>query len=233
MPVKVIAVVPAAGSGSRFGPGLSKTFSPLLGRPVLAWTLAALDSSDDIAEVIPVTKEEDMDACMKLVEEHGIRKVRRIAPGGEERQDSVLNGLRHISEDDAVVLIHDGARPLLEAALIRNVLRGLEGYDGSLCAIPPKDTIKEVGEGGTVVSTPPRGRLVSVQTPQAFALKTLMEAYRKAGAEGFRSTDDAALVERAGGRVNVVEGSYMNIKITTPEDMEIAEMFLRKRLDEK
>lgn len=228
MPGNVIAVVPAAGEGVRFGPAANKTFAPLLGRPVLLWTLEALDSSAEVSEIIPVLKEEDMAECLKLVEEHGIRKVRKIAPGGAERQDSVLNGLRQIGDGNAIVLIHDGARPLVEPELISRVLRGLEGFDGSLCALPPKDTIKQVGGDGAIESTPPRERLVAVQTPQAFGFGTIVEAYRKAEGKGFRSTDDAALVEMAGGRVNVVEGSYRNIKITTPEDLNIAEMFLRQ-----
>ncbi|MGD2079930.1 MAG: 2-C-methyl-D-erythritol 4-phosphate cytidylyltransferase [Nitrospirota bacterium] len=222
---RVVAVVPAAGAGVRFG--ASKTFVRLLGRPVLAWTLAALAASEEVSEIIPVLKEEDLEACLALVEEHGIPKVRRVAPGGVERQDSVLSGLRLVEDEDSVVLIHDGVRPLVDAALVANVLKGLEGFDGSVCAVAPKETIKELGQDGTARSTPPRELLVAVQTPQAFGFGTLMEAYRKAGAEGFRSTDDSALVERAGGRVNVVEGSYRNIKITTPEDMLVAELFLK------
>lgn len=222
---KVVAIVPAAGSGVRFG--ANKTFARLLGRPVLAWTLAALAASDEISEIIPVLVEEDMGACLALVEEHGIPKVRRVAPGGAERQDSVLSGLENVEDEDSIVLVHDGVRPLVDAALVSKVLKGLEGFDGSVCAVAPKETIKELSEDGTVRSTPPREGLVSVQTPQAFGFKTLIEAHRKAGAEGFRSTDDSALVERAGGRINTVAGSYRNIKITTPEDMLVAELFLR------
>jgi 2-C-methyl-D-erythritol 4-phosphate cytidylyltransferase len=224
MPQRVIAVVPAAGSGVRFGPATNKTFSSLLGKPVLAWTLMALASAPDVTEIIPVLKEQDIEQCLRLVEEHGITKV---VPGGAERQDSVRNGLGHIGDKDAIVLVHDGVRPLIDASLIEKVIQGLEGYDGCVCAVAPKDTVKETAEDGTIASTPPRDRLVAVQTPQAFRFKTLIEAYTKAEAEGFRTTDDSALVERAGGRVNVVEGSYRNLKITTPEDMLVAELFLK------
>ncbi|MEJ2313748.1 MAG: 2-C-methyl-D-erythritol 4-phosphate cytidylyltransferase [Nitrospirota bacterium] len=221
---RVVAVVPAAGAGVRFG--ANKTFVRLLGKPVLAWTLGALAASGEVSEIIPVLREEDMEACLSLVEEHGIPKVRRVAPGGAERQDSVLSGLKLVGDEDSVVLVHDGVRPLLDAVLVSNVLKGLEGFDGSVCAVAPKDTIKELAQDGTARSTPPRELLVAVQTPQAFGFRTLMEAYRKAAAEGYRSTDDSALVERAGGRINVVEGTYRNIKITTPEDMLVAELFL-------
>jgi len=227
MPRRVIAVVPAAGSGVRFGPGANKTFSPLLDKPVLVWTLKALASAPDIDEIIPVLKEQDIDECRRLVEEHGISKVKRIVPGGAERQDSVRNGLSAIDDDEAIVLVHDGVRPLVDASLIEKIIQGIEGYDGCVCAVAPKDTIKETSPDGTIASTPPRDKLIAVQTPQAFRRVTLMGAYAKADAEGFRTTDESALVERAGGRVNVVEGSYRNIKITTPEDMLVAELFMK------
>jgi 2-C-methyl-D-erythritol 4-phosphate cytidylyltransferase len=229
MPQKIIALVPAAGSGARFGPGTSKSFALLLDTPVLIWTLKTLAASEEVAEIIPILKEPDMPLSLKLIEEHGILKVNRVVPGGGERHDSVLNGLKQIEDEDVKVLIHDGVRPLLDTSLIRDVIKGLEGYDGCVCALPPKDTIKELRDDGTISSTPPRERLAAVQTPQIFGYTTIMEAYERARAEGFRSTDDAALVERAGGSVNVVEGSYHNIKITTPEDILVAEMFLEQR----
>lgn len=224
---RVIAVVPAAGSGVRFGPGTNKTLSPLLGKPVLVWTLQALSAVPEISEIIPVLKESDIEECLKLIDEHDIQKVKKVVPGGEERQDSVRNGLKHVNDKDAIVLVHDGVRPLADATLIGKVIAGLAGYDGCVCAVAPKDTIKEVAEDGAIASTPLREKLLAVQTPQAFRCSTLMDAYNKAEAGSFRSTDDSALVERAGGKVNVVEGSYRNIKITTPEDMLVAELFLK------
>jgi 2-C-methyl-D-erythritol 4-phosphate cytidylyltransferase len=213
---RVIAVVPAAGSGVRFGTGTNKTLSPLLGKPVLVWTLQVLASVPEISEIIPVLREPDIEECMKLIEEHGMK-----------RQDSVRNGLGNIEDEEAIVLVHDGVRPLIDTSLVGKVIAGLEGYDGCVCAVAPKDTIKEISEDGAIASTPSREKLLAVQTPQAFRYSTIMEAYNKAEAEGFRSTDDSALVERAGGKVNVVEGSYRNIKITTPEDMLVAELFLK------
>jgi 2-C-methyl-D-erythritol 4-phosphate cytidylyltransferase len=227
MSVRVIAVVPAAGSGVRFGPGTNKTLSPLLGKPVLVWTLRALASVPEISEIIPVLREPDIEECMKLIEEHGIPKVKKVVPGGDKRQDSVRNGLGNIDDEEAIVLVHDGVRPLIDTSLVGKVIAGLEGYDGCVCAVAPKDTIKEISEDGAIASTPSRENLLAVQTPQAFRYTTIMEAYRRAEAEGFNSTDDSALVERAGGKVNVVEGSYRNIKITTPEDILVAELFLK------
>ncbi len=221
----VIAVVPSAGSGVRFG--ANKTFARLLDRPVLAWTLQALASAGEVDEVIPVVRESDMARCLEMVEALGIPKVRTVVPGGPGRHDSVMNGLRAIGGGDAVVLVHEGARPLLSHDIISRVVAGLGGFDGCICAAPPKDTIKEISGGGTVARTLNRDALRAVQTPQAFGLSTLLEAYGRAAREGDFSTDDSALVERAGGRVNVVEGSYRNIKITTPEDLEIARILMQ------
>jgi 2-C-methyl-D-erythritol 4-phosphate cytidylyltransferase len=177
---KVIAVVPAAGSGVRFGPGTNKTLSPLLGKPVLVWTLQALASVPEISEIIPVLREPDIEECMKLIEEHGIPKVKKVVPGGEERQDSVRNGLKNVNDEDAIVLVHDGVRPLIDESIVGKVIAGLAGYDGCVCAVAPKDTIKEIAQDGAIVSTPSREKLLAVQTPQAFAYATIMEAYRRA-----------------------------------------------------
>jgi 2-C-methyl-D-erythritol 4-phosphate cytidylyltransferase len=225
---KVIAVVPAAGFGRRFGAGTNKPFITLLDKPLVVWALETLQATKEIAEIIPVFKESDMEEGVRIVEDYGLSKVKRIAPGGKERQDSVYNGLKLITDKSAVVLIHDGARPLVDKTLIRNTIKGLEGYDGAVAALPPKDTIKETDENGDIRKTLKRQSLWAVQTPQVFYYKRIMDAYEKAMKEGFYSTDDSALVERQGGRIRVVMGSYKNIKITTPEDLDIAELFLKK-----
>lgn len=226
----VVAIVPAAGRGERFSPGANKPFAGLLGKPLFCWALEALEASGEVAEIIPVLKEEDMEEGARMVEEFSLSKVKRIALGGRERQDSVLSALRLVEGSSPVVLVHDGARPMLDAALIQRTLRGLPGYDGAVAAVLPKDTIKEADETGVVANTLQRHLLRAVQTPQVFPYNTIMDAYLRAEKEGFRSTDDSALVERQGGRVNLVEGSYENIKITTAEDMDIAELLLRRRL---
>lgn len=224
----VIAVVPAAGAGLRFGPGADKPFAPLLGKPLIVWALQSLQAAEEVSEIIPVLRPPDVGRGLETVKAFGLFKVKKIAEGGPERQDSVFNGLRLIDEPEAIVLIHDGARPLLERALIQIVLRGLEGHDGAVAALPPKDTIKETDVDGIVVRTPQRGSLRAAQTPQVFRFKTLIAAYMKAAEDNFCSTDDSALVERIGGRVKAVPGSYKNIKITTPEDLDIAALLLEK-----
>jgi 2-C-methyl-D-erythritol 4-phosphate cytidylyltransferase len=141
-----------------------------------------------------------------------------------------MSALRLIDDASCVVLVHDGARPMLDDALIKRTLDGLSGYDGAVAAVLPKDTIKEANEDGVVSSTPKRHLLRAVQTPQVFPFDTLMDAYLSAEKDGFKGTDDSALVERQGGRINLIEGSYENIKITTPEDLDMAELLLRKRI---
>jgi 2-C-methyl-D-erythritol 4-phosphate cytidylyltransferase len=225
----VVAIVPAAGLGERFGPGANKPFVKLLGKPLVAWALEALQAMDAVTEIVPVFKEADMDEGAAMVEAFGLSKLKRIAPGGVERQDSVMNGLRLVGDASCTVLIHDGGRPLVRPSLITDTLNGLRGYDGAVVAVPPKDTIKEAGGDGVVRGTLRREALWAVQTPQVFSFGTIMEAHLAAQKEGYYSTDDSALVERRGGRVNIVMGSYDNIKITTPEDLHIAEMLMGRR----
>lgn len=247
---KVIAIVPAAGLGKRFGRGGNKPFHPLIDKPLIVWALEVFESIDDIAEVIPVFKKADMEQGCALLERFKLSKVKRIAPGGKERQDSVYNGLNLIGNKANAVLIHDGVRPLVERDLIKRaiqellspqhpptppLLRGGEGgFDGVVVGVPLKDTIKEVRSREKeiiVKKTLNRNVLWAIQTPQVFKYAPLINAYKKAMDEGVYSTDDSAIVERYGGKVKVIMGSYTNIKITTPEDMDIAELFLRKKLN--
>lgn len=227
---KVIAIVPAAGIGKRFSDSKNKPFELLGEKPLIIWALEILEGMADIHEIIPVLKESDMNEGVDLFERCTITKVKRIAPGGNERQDSVLNGLNLIDDKKSVVLIHDGVRPFLDTQISRNALAELYDCDGVVVGVPVKDTIKEV-KGDTVCRTLRRDRLWSVQTPQIFPFKTLYNAYAMAKKESFYSTDDAALVEKYGGRIKTVMGSYKNIKITTPEDLMIAELFLRLRTE--
>lgn len=228
------AIVPAAGLGSRFAPaggGASKPFHALGGKPLVLWVLEALEASPEVAEIIPVFRPEDMEEGDRLIEGRGFSKINKTAAGGRQRQDSVLNGLRLVGDPSSAVLVHDGARPFLDEALIRNTLEGLSGFDGAVAAVPPKDTIKEaeVGEAAVVGKTLDRALLWAVQTPQVFPYAVVMAAFEQAAEEGFYATDDSALVERRGGRVNIVMGSYENIKVTTPEDIHLAEAILKGR----
>lgn len=228
MKEQVVAIVPAAGSGERFGKGTNKPFAVLGNKPLIIWAVEALQSLPEITEIIPVVKEADREICSRLFEEYSVTKIRRIAPGGRERQDSVFHGLSLIHDKDSVVLVHDGVRPLIEPSVIQNALQQLNGCDGVVIGVPLKDTVKEV-RGGFVRNTPKRDLLWAVQTPQIFYYQALYDAYEKAMADSFYTTDDSALVERNGGVIKIVQGSYTNIKVTTPEDLLIAEVFLKIR----
>ena len=233
--IRVVAVVPAAGIGKRFGSGTNKPFHNLSGRPLLAWSLQVLESVKEVVEIIPVLKVEDMDVGIDIFEQYGLSKIKKIAPGGKERQDSVYSGLKLIEDKDCVVLIHDGVRPLIEKSLVEKILRHMsdsmsdqEYCDGIIPGVPLKDTIKE-STGDIVKKTLKRDSLWAIQTPQAFLYERIMRAYETAIKESFYSTDDAALIERDKGRMKIMMGSYTNIKITTPEDLAIAEFFLSKK----
>ena len=232
---KVIAVVPAAGKGKRFGPDTNKPFHPLISNPLIIWSLKALENVIDIVEIIPVLKVEDMEHGRNVFEEYGLSKIKRIAPGGKKRQDSVYNGLKLIENTNCIVLIHDGVRPLIEKPLIEDMIKQMseilqkkEQCDGIVLGVPLKDTIK-VAEDGIIKKTLTRDSLLAIQTPQVFPYSTIFSAYERAMKEGFYSTDDAAIVERYGGKIKIVMGSYRNIKITTPEDLAIAEILLSRR----
>jgi len=238
MDYRVVALVPSAGLGRRFGPHRNKPFQNLMGKPLLLWSLQTLESVDEVTEIIPVLRDEDMGKGVEIFDTYGLSKIRRIAPGGKERQDSVYNGLRAVEDKECIVLIHDGVRPLIEKDLIQKTIKecegGLKDYDGVVLGIPPKDTIKEVQSSKfkvqneiIVKKTLNRNVLWAIQTPQVFPYRTILTAYEKAMGEGFYSTDDSALVERYGGKVKVITGSYRNIKITTPEDISIAEALLK------
>ncbi len=228
---KIIAIVPAAGTGKRFGDKTNKPFEYLNNKPLIVWSLEVLEGMSEIYEIIPVLKDTDMEHGVEIFEQYNISKVRRIAPGGKERQDSVFQGLRLIDEKRCMVLVHDGVRPLIESHVIREAIKQFKDCDGVVIGVPLKDTVKQVKQGD-IKKTLKRDLLWSVQTPQIFFYKPLYEAYKKARKGSFYSTDDSALVEKYGGRVKIVMGSHTNIKVTTPEDLLIAELFLKQRSEQ-
>jgi len=231
--MKVTVLVPAAGSGTRMGKGAKKQFLLLDGRPVLAHTLSRFEDVPEVTEIIPVVPEDEMERCLeKCVECQGMKKVQRVVPGGAQRQDSVYNGLKAIHPGTEYVMVHDGVRPFVTRELIAALLSGLDGCDGAILAVPAKDTMKEVTKENFVKKTLDRAHCYMVQTPQVFRYEVLKAAFERAYAEGYYGTDEASLVERYGGKVRVVTGSYVNIKITTPEDMILAEALLRKQASE-
>jgi 2-C-methyl-D-erythritol 4-phosphate cytidylyltransferase len=227
---KVTVLIPAAGMGRRMGKAVAKQFLPLGDKPMLAHTLLAFQRASEIDEIIPILSKEDMESCLRdVIELYHITKVKTLVVGGKERQDSVMNGLKKLEKDAAVVLVHDGVRPFVTAEMIRESVELARKGECVVVGVPLKDTIKEVDDNGVVRHTLERNRLWAIQTPQAFPLKVLKRAYEESYKYRAFGTDDAMLVERAGNKVRVIMGSYENIKITTPEDLILAEEILKRR----
>lgn len=225
---KVTAIVLAAGSGRRMNSAVHKQYLELAGKPVIYYALKAFGESG-VTDIVLVTGRGETEYCRHgIVEKYGLRGISSIAEGGKERYHSVYEGLKAAAGSD-YVLIHDGARPLVTPDLIRRCIEEVRHCQACVAAMPVKDTIKIVGEDGFAKGTPDRKLLWQMQTPQAFLYPLILDAYEKVlseGAEGI--TDDAMVLERAAGRqVKIIEGSYRNIKITTPEDLLIAEAYLR------
>ncbi len=225
--MKRVAIVPAAGMGRRMGASINKQYLLLDGKPILAHTLELFQKADFIDEIFVVVPSEEIEYCrINVVEKYGITKVRQIVAGGAERQNSVLNGLRALDcHDEDLVLIHDGVRPFVPLSAVRRSIEMAIEHDGALVAVPVKDTVKIVTDA-FVTSTPARKSLWLAQTPQTFRYRIIRAAHELAEAEGFTGTDDASLLERTGKKVHVVIGDYRNIKITTPEDLILAQAFL-------
>jgi 2-C-methyl-D-erythritol 4-phosphate cytidylyltransferase len=226
---KAFALIPAAGMGKRMGASINKQYLQLDGQPIVARTISVFEDSPLIDAIYLVIPADEIPYCREhVIAPCGFRKVVEIVAGGRERQNSVMNGLNAMRQsvaDDDVVLIHDGVRPLITPQLLRESIEVARSNDGALVAVPAKDTIKTVRDG-IIIDTPPRETLWQAQTPQSFRFAVIHAAHRAAEQEGFMGTDDASLVERRGGVVRVVRGDYRNIKITTPEDLVLAEAFL-------
>lgn len=222
------AVVPAAGSSRRMG-GENKLFAFLDGIPVLARTLMALNATPEIDEIVVATREEDLIAVGDLCRDYGITKPVKIVRGGADRAESVLAACMECREDANYIAVHDGARPLADPELIGRVIAYCRKTNAAAAAVPAKDTIKVVREDGCVISTPNRSTLRCMQTPQVFDAQLLRAALQAAVESEAVITDDCSAVERIGKEVYLTEGSWENIKITTPEDMLLAEAILQKR----
>ncbi len=228
MEKRVLAIIPSAGMGRRMG-FKKKTYLPLLDKPIIVHTLSVFEDSQRIEGIFVVVSPGDEGYFRaEIVERYGLRKVSGIISGGEERQDSVAMALDAATGRWDVIVVHDGARPLLTPDLLDRTVSACHTADAVVSAVPVRDTVKRV-ENGLVLETVPREGLWLVQTPQAFRWDVIKGAYRKAVEDGFRGTDCSGLVERMGVKVAVVMGSYENIKITTPEDITVAEAILRGR----
>jgi 2-C-methyl-D-erythritol 4-phosphate cytidylyltransferase len=227
---KVTVLIPAAVMGKRMGKAVAKQFLPLGDKPLLVHTLLAFQRASQIDEIIPILSKEDMETCLReIIERYHITKVKTLVVGGKERQESVSHGLQKLETDVSIVLVHDGVRPFVTQEMIREVVEHARKGECVTVGVPLKDTVKEVDGQGMVRHTLDRSRLWAIQTPQAFPAKILKHAYEESSRHAAFGTDDAMLVERSGGKVRVIMGSYENIKITTPEDLVLAEEILKGR----
>lgn len=225
-------VIPAAGQGKRMKAGISKQWIELLGKPVLAHTLHVFEKDPLCEGVILVGSEKELQQMQDFVESFQYQKVRKIVPGGKERQQSVYEGLKVVPTDADLVLIHDAARPFITHDSILQLVNTARDSGSAVLAVPVKDTVKRVIEN-QVEETIDRSSLWAVQTPQAFRLSIVMDAHRKADEEGYIGTDDASLVERIGQTVAIVMGDYHNIKLTTSDDLLFGQAILLERQGEK
>ncbi len=216
------AVIVAAGTASRMG-GVDKIMTPLKEEPVIVHTVRAFENCDAISEIVIVTRQELIAPIRVLCADFS--KVKAVVVGGQNRVESVQNGLSALSKKVKLAAVHDGARPLVTWQLIDRVVRAANSYSAAVPVLALKDTIKAV-KGGVVSHTPDRNTLRCVQTPQVFAFDLLRAALKKAQDENAQITDDASAVERLGMGVKIVEGDERNIKITTPMDLKLAQLLM-------
>lgn len=219
---KVAAIIAAAGRGSRIGGPVPKQYLKIGGEPVILKTLKVFERMDEVDYIFVVTNEAYVEHCKKIVRDNDIDKVEGVVKGGKERQDSVYNALQEVNRvcpGVTYVLIHDGARPFVSETVIRKVIKATAEKGAATACVAMKNSVRRLDGSDGHSHSVDRERYYSVQTPQGFIKAQLMEAYEKTLTEGFYGTDDAALVERAGFDVELVEGDYQNIKITTKEDL--------------
>ena len=221
---KVGAVIVAAGDSRRMG-GVDKMWALLAGKPVLFWVLPTFQNSTVIDEIVVVIKKDNLDLCQHKIKEQRTMGALKVCSGGQKRQDSVLSGLNQLEKCKWVV-IHDGARPLVNKSLIEQGLEAAQETGAAIAAVPVTDTIKEATKERFVKRTLDRHQLWAVQTPQVFRYDIITEAHHRAIHE---VTDDSALVEKIGYKVQIYPGSYDNIKITTPDDLVLAECLIKER----
>jgi len=222
------AIIVSAGKGHRFMKGKKKQFYLLADKPILAHTLDKFENCPLIRSILLVVGQEDMHYCLKeIIEKYQYRKISQVVPGGKRRQESVRNGINVLPKGVDIVVIHDGVRPFVTKQMIEESIRSAVRFQAVVMAMPVKETIKMVQRDGTVLKTLDRASLWQIQTPQTFQVNVIKEAYHRAMEDGFMGTDDASLVERLGVKVHILPGSYTNIKITTPEDLMLANLLLQ------
>ncbi len=225
----VSAILVAAGASTRMGGGVNKQLMPIHGKPALYYTIKAFEDTDAVREIVLVCRRQEAGAFAQLVKKSGFQKVKAFATGGATRQESVISGIASASAQADYFAIHDGARCMVTPQLIEQVIQDAVEHRAATAAVPVKDTIKVSDSEGFVWGTPRRSVLWAVQTPQIFEKTLYMQAVAEARKKGADYTDDCQLVEQLGARVHLCMGSYENNKLTTSEDLALAEQILKKR----
>ena len=220
------AVIVAAGSGKRMGADRPKQFLELCSKTIIEHTAAVFSGCNAINEIIIVSSEDGIEECKRIFKESGFTADIKYVSGGKERYNSVYNGLMALDDRCDIVIIHDGVRPFVTEDIIRRSIDDAVTYGACAVGVKSKDTVKICDEKGFVVSTPVRDNVYNIQTPQTFKKYIIIDAYKKAFDIGVFGTDDAGVAENAGYPVKITEGSYDNIKITTPDDLIVGEKIL-------
>lgn len=226
----VSCILAAGGSGARMESDINKIFIDLCDMPVLAHCLITLQENDHIDEIIIAARECDLPGCNDIVYEFGINKVKTITVGGATRQESVKKALCEVSKNAEIVLVHDAARPLVRTSSISDVVLGVTQFGAAAVGVPVKNTLKYIDDDGFISSTPDRSNMYEIHTPQGFTYDLIKRIYENADALGLTGTDDCYLAEQLDVKIKMITGSYDNIKITTAEDLIIAEQLFLNRL---
>lgn len=223
--ITVSAIIACAGSFSRMN-GLNKQLFELDGIPVAIRSMLAFEQLEEVVEIIVSARECDIDEYRSLAEKHGITKLKAVVSGGETRQQSIFKAYKEVSKETRYVAVHDGARPLVSPEIIKQCIKDASIFGGAVLGVPVKDTIKNV-DGGLITDTPDRRKLYITQTPQIFRKDIYVKGINFANSNELDFTDDCQLAEAVGAKIAMTESNYRNIKITTPEDIAIAEILLK------
>lgn len=220
-------IIVAAGSGNRMNAPIGKQFIEISGKEIIARTIDVFYNNKNINEIVLAIKQSDEEFVAKIIKKNNYKGI-KLVYGGKERQDSIYNCLKYISQDSEIILIHDGVRPFVTDETIEKAIKMAKEKEAVCIGVPIKDTIKVVRKG-IITDTPDRDLLWSAQTPQAFKRDLIIKAHEYAKITNFRGTDDAMLVENIGKQVHMIQGKYDNVKITVPEDILVAKSILEKR----
>lgn len=227
--IKCSVIIVAAGKGERMNTEVKKQYIKLHNKPILAYTIEKFENNNEIDDIILVTGKNDIKYCKEeIVEKYKFNKVKKIIEGGNERQYSVFNGLKEISKNTDIVLIHDGVRPFVSNDDIYNIIYNAHKYDGCILGVKVKDTVKVCDENNFITNTPDRRFIYLAQTPQAFKYDLILKAYESLINSKCILTDDSMILEKIGYKIKIIEGSYTNIKITTPDDLYFGEAILKQ-----